>query len=287
MANPSQINAGLHFRLFSRAFVAHDTDTDKRVAFASLDVGMGGFVVKNRVVSELQKIFPGEYSHENVALSGTHTHSGPAGFLQNTMLQFAGGGFVPATVDAFVNGTVAAIANAHRSVQPVDIHMNVGQVLNASINRSPSAYLRNPEEERALYKYNTDKNMTLLKFTKKSKSFGDVAEGDDLGMFNWFAVHPTSMNNTNLLVSGDNKGYASYLTERQFNGPTAAGIRPGQSGFVAAYVAGLSFDDVVAVRECICFHVRLVIFSVLFACHRMDDCLPSVPVGTLLRTWAM
>ena len=28
------------------------------------------------------------------------------------------------------------------------------------------------------------------------------------------------MNNTNLLVSGDNKGYASYLFERAKNGPT-------------------------------------------------------------------
>ena len=113
MANPSQISEGLHFRLFSRAFVAKDTDTDKHVAFASLDVGMGGFVIKNGVVDALEKLYPGVYTDENVCLSGTHTHSGPAGFLQNTMLQFAGGGFVQATVDAFVNGTVASIVQAH------------------------------------------------------------------------------------------------------------------------------------------------------------------------------
>ena len=33
-----------------------------------------------------------------------------------------------------------------------------------------------------------------------------------------FAVHATSMNNTNTLVSGDNKGYASYAMEKHFNG---------------------------------------------------------------------
>lgn len=59
---------------------------------------IGGFVVKNRVVAGLEKALPGIYSIENLCLSGTHTHSGPAGFLQNTMLQFAGGGFVPETV---------------------------------------------------------------------------------------------------------------------------------------------------------------------------------------------
>ena len=56
------------------------------------------------------------------------------------------------------------------------------------------------------YQYNTDHNMTLLKMVS--------ATGDELGMFNWFAVHGTSMNNTNVLISGDNKGAASYLFEQ-------------------------------------------------------------------------
>ena len=33
----------------------------------------------------------------------------------------------------------------------------------------------------------------------------------------WFPVHTTSMNNTNDLISGDNKGYASYLMEQHMN----------------------------------------------------------------------
>ena len=35
--------------------------------------------------------------------------------------------------------------------------------------------------------------------------------------FSWFAVHCTSMNNTNELISSDNKGYASYLMEQSIN----------------------------------------------------------------------
>ena len=38
-----------------------------------------------------------------------------------------------------------------------------------------------------------------------------------MGVINWFAVHPTSMNNTNHLISGDNKGLASQLLERYVN----------------------------------------------------------------------
>lgn len=47
------------------------------------------------------------------------------------------------------------------------------------------------------------------------------AKGHGIGMVNWFAVHGTSMNNTNELVSGDNKGYASYLFEKAMNGKDA------------------------------------------------------------------
>ena len=38
--------------------------------------------------------------------------------------------------------------------------------------------------------------------------------GQEVGLINWFAVHATSMGNDNLLISGDNKGYASYLFEK-------------------------------------------------------------------------
>ena len=38
-----------------------------------------------------------------------------------------------------------------------------------------------------------------------------------LSLFSWYAVHCTSMNNTNQLISGDNKGYASYLFEKSMN----------------------------------------------------------------------
>lgn len=58
------------------------------------------------------------------------------------------------------------------------------------------------------------------------------SQGTDLGMVNWFAVHQTSMNNTNVLVSGDNKGYASLLMEKAMN---PQGTLPGKGSFVGAF----------------------------------------------------
>jgi len=231
MANPAQVNAGLHQRLWARTLAAHDPATGKRFALVSLDAGMGGIVLKNRVVKGLAERLPGLYTDENVAISGTHTHSGPSGFLQDTIFQFAGSGWQPHTIAAMVEGVVESVVAAHRNLAPARASVAVGELENASINRSPSAYLLNPPAERALYTGDTDLNMTVLRVD----SADGTAASKSLGMFAWFAVHPTSMNNTNKLVSGDNKGYASYMMERAMNGETAAGAPPGAGPFVAAF----------------------------------------------------
>ena len=58
------------------------------------------------------------------------------------------------------------------------------------------------------------------------------SDGAGIGMINWFAVHCTSMNNTNHLISADNKGHASILMEQAMSLP---GTLPGQAKFVAAF----------------------------------------------------
>ena len=53
----------------------------------------------------------------------------------------------------------------------------------------------------------TDKNLTTLLF--------EVDNGP-VGQFNWFAVHPTAMNNTNTLITGDSQGRAPNMLENEF-----------------------------------------------------------------------
>ena len=51
---------------------------------------------------------------------------------------------------------------AHESVRPGQLEVAAGELLEANINRSPTAYLENPAAERARYEHDIDKNMTLL-----------------------------------------------------------------------------------------------------------------------------
>lgn len=62
---------------------------------------------------------------------------------------------------------------------------------------------------------------------RQDSSPGSIPLPDNriLGVINWFAVHPTSMNNTNKLISSDNVGYASVLMEKALNGN---GTMPGK-----------------------------------------------------------
>lgn len=62
------------------------------------------------------------------------------------------------------------------------------------------------------YKYDTDKTLAQVRFLTPNDKI--------IGVINWFAVHPTSMNNTNKLISSDNVGYASVLCEKELNGNT-------------------------------------------------------------------
>jgi neutral ceramidase len=219
-------------RQWARAFVVEDNG--KHVAFVSMDGGMGSDLVNKRVVEALNVKLPGVYSYENVCISGTHTHSTPGGFHQYVMLEVPSFGFVPESMDAMVTGVTNAIVKAHQSLAPgtikyTDTHGHGAEKLfGANINRSPTSYLLNPQAERDEYEDegDTDKGMLMVRF--------DAADGTPLGQVNWFAVHGTSLNNTNTLVSGDNRGYASYLFERDMNGKD---VLPGKGKFVAAFAA--------------------------------------------------
>ncbi|KAI8521297.1 Neutral ceramidase [Branchiostoma belcheri] len=222
-ANPAQQSSGIHFRQFSRAFIVSDPQNTTRTVFVSVDCAMVSQILKIEVVKKLKPLFGNAYNESNVCLSAIHTHSGPAGFLQYVLFDVTSLGFVRESFNALVDGIVASIQRAHNNVVPGDLYLNQGELQDANINRSPTAYLNNPESERAKYDANTDKNMVVLKFVDQ--------HGTGLGMISWFAVHCTSMNNTNGLISGDNKGYASQLFEADMN----PGSLAGQGSFVAAF----------------------------------------------------
>ncbi|KAJ8978006.1 hypothetical protein NQ317_004551 [Molorchus minor] len=229
-AKSGQKGCGIHLRQFSRAFIFDDGEN--RVAYVTVDACMMNHGVKKAVLKRLGELYNNTYTTNNLILSGTHTHGTPGGFLMDVMLDLPNFGFVEDTFDALIDGITKSITRAHESMVEARIFINSGELLEANINRSPASYLFNPEEERAKYPYDVDKDLVQLKFLRSS-------DDAPIGAINWFAVHPTSMNNTNCLVTSDNVGYASILLEKSVD--TAA--LPGQTSFVGAF-ASTNLGDV-------------------------------------------
>ncbi|XP_030892124.1 neutral ceramidase-like [Leptonychotes weddellii] len=160
---PGQNARGILTRLYSRAFIMAEPDGSNRVVFVSTDIGMVSQRLRLEVLNRLQSKYGSLYRRDNIILSGTHTHSGPAGFFQYTMFVIASEGFSNRTFEYMVTGIVKSIEMAHKNMKPGKIFINKGIVEGAQINRSPSSYLQNPESERARYSSNTDKEMVVLK----------------------------------------------------------------------------------------------------------------------------
>nr|KYP76212.1 Neutral ceramidase [Cajanus cajan] len=206
-ANTGQIASGIHFRLRARAFIVAEPKGN-RVVFVNLDACMASQIVKIKVIERLKERYGDLYTEKNVAISGIHTHAGPGGYLQYVVYIVTSFGFVHQSFDVIVDGIEKCIIQAHENLRPGSIFVNKGELLDAGVNRSPSAYLNNPAAERRKYRYNVDKEMTLLKFV--DDDWGPV------GSFNWFPTHGTSMSRTNSLISGDNKGAAARFMEDWF-----------------------------------------------------------------------
>jgi len=53
--------------------------------------------------------YAARFTERNVAISGTHSHSGPAGFFQTMLPEVTSLGAVKQSTDAFVDGIVKSI----------------------------------------------------------------------------------------------------------------------------------------------------------------------------------
>jgi neutral ceramidase len=199
----SQQTTGLHNRLRARAFVI--ATSQRRLLLVVCELPLLLESVHREVLRRLAATYGELYTLDNVMLTATHTHCGPGGYSEHLLYNSNTHGFRPQTFGAIVDGIVEAVAHAHADLAPAHLSLANADLHDASINRSPSAFVRNPDADRAHFPNQIDPQTTLLRIERAGRLVGVV---------NWFATHGTSMTNRNTLISGDNKGYAAYRWER-------------------------------------------------------------------------
>lgn len=247
-ASLTQVGSGLRQRVYSRAFIVGDVDnpTD-RIIYLVLDTQSGDSAVRLGILEGLAALGSNYsmYGASNVAVTGTHQHSGPGAWFNYLLPQITSLGFSTQSYQAIVDGAVLSVQRAHESLTTV-IHiptsrmgqeergiradrfqgyLDVGKtnITDGNLSRSLYAYMANPQAERAKYSSSTDTEMTLLRFQRAS-------DLKNIGVLSWFAVHGTSMLENNTHITGDNKGVASYLFEKAMLDDSDAA-----DGFVAGF----------------------------------------------------
>ncbi|KAK4190805.1 Neutral/alkaline nonlysosomal ceramidase [Podospora australis] len=226
-ANTEQIGTGLRQRIYARSFIIGEIGKPaNRFVYTILDTMSGDTAVRRGILEGVAALGSGYsvYGQSNVAITGTHSHSGPGAWFNYLLPQVTSLGFDKQAYQAIVDGAVLSIQRAHESLQEGYLDFGTTRVDDANINRSLYAYLANPASERAQYGDDSvDKTLTLLRFQRAS-------DGKNVGVLTWFPVHPTSMLGNNTHVTGDNKGLAAYYFEKSVKGDSLAA-----DGFVAGF----------------------------------------------------
>lgn len=233
---PFQVFTGLHTRQYTRAFAIESPCNGRRITFLSADIGLmwpglrAGVLDAIAADPELSRFYTGD----NVMLSATHTHQGPAGYSHDDGGNFFHFGYDDLVYRTIVDGMVAAIRLAHANLearqQTAPIQLAVGELLNTNINRSLPAFVLNSEPERREFLDDRDEPVEV---DKRFVQLNLVREGSAVGVINWFGVHGTVLGPELNLVSSDNKGYASLGFERIMH--TRYDAVPGADDFVAAF----------------------------------------------------
>ena len=234
---PLQVFSGLHTRLYARAFALASPCNGKRVLFVSADIGLIWPALRIGVLEQLaaDSALAAHYGGDNVMISATHTHQGPAGYSHDDGGNLFHLGYDDLNYRIIVDGIVGAIRQAHANIEAnrstATIRLAVAELLNTNINRSPPAFALNSAAERGEFlnargePVDTDKRFVQLSLVRRG--------GSAVGVINWFGVHPTILGPNLDLVGSDHKGYASLGFEKLMG--TRYDAAPGADTFVAAF----------------------------------------------------
>lgn len=232
---PHNIVSDVHTRLYARAYFieSDNAQASGNICIAVAEIAFITPILKIKVLEILRARYPqAGISEAGLLLCAQHTHSAPGGYSYHPLYNLSTPGLHKEILETYAEGIARAIGNAFNFRKAGRVKLGSGEMeeeRKVSFNRSMKAYNANEDVE-PLDAENShlavNREMTLLLF--------EDLEGNRLGSVNWYAVHTTSIPNTNLKIHSDNKGYASlYLEEHHRDNPDyAAAFAQGHSGDV-------------------------------------------------------
>jgi neutral ceramidase len=224
---------GVRNKLYSRVFYFQDK-TGAGIAYICLDLGYVTHAMRRGIEEEMARRHP-QIDPRGLIIACTHTHSAYGGCAHEPLYNVVTPGYHPHLVENIVEKSMAALDEAIATAAPGEIHFAAGDIpeeLPVAWNRSLHSYNRNPD----VTKY-TEKECHLA--VNREMQALTVRRGSRLAaLMTWFGVHATCLGNRLTNLDGDNKGYASQLTEKALPDNGVAIFAQAACGDVSPYYHG-------------------------------------------------
>lgn len=220
--------------LLVRAMALGDADGN-RVVFVVADLWSGSRFLHERV-AELTRASIG-LDVDRLVLMGTHTHTGPSGFIGNDLYDFFAahtGSFDDVVAEELAQRIAGTVREAWEKRQPARVRVDVRKAWGLSRNRSWPAFTRNPgyetwnaqgmpggdaPAELAGRQKAVDPRVTVL------SAYG--TNGERLGVFATFACHNTAVGHS-----------APWQYDSDWTGAAASHVEASEGGVALVALSG-------------------------------------------------
>ncbi|WP_336953385.1 neutral/alkaline non-lysosomal ceramidase N-terminal domain-containing protein [Acinetobacter sp. AS167] len=197
--------------LFARSFSIRSLALEQPIIFCCLDFGCITYAIRSGVVERLKQKFTDQFNEQHLVLMATHTHSGPGGCAYEALYNMPTPGFVAEHLETVVNAVMLSISNAIGTEKETEIRYQCCQFphdIPVAWNRSLQAYNRNPD---VIQRTEAETHLAL---NREMQLIGFYRDDQLCSFISLFGVHATCLSSQLKAHDGDNKGYASALSEQ-------------------------------------------------------------------------
>ncbi len=178
------------------------------------------------VYRRLREHFP-SLEPAQLMLTANHTHAAPGGYSHHLIYHINMPGFHAGVFERMASGIVESALEAYRRRAPAEVIFSAEAFppeVPVAFNRAMEAYKKNPMAQ-------TDRPELAVDRTAYQLTFRPSGH-----IINWFGTHTTTIQQQNLCISSDHKGYAAELCEEEgivaaFAQTTAGDVTPNYFSF--------------------------------------------------------
>jgi neutral ceramidase len=226
--NSRHVAHSVESQLYARVF-AFETPEAGPYFWVEVDLCMVSTAVYQETFQRLHRLFP-SLRPSHLMITANHTHAAPSGYSYHLLYHISTPGFHRGVFEKIVSGIVEAAQKAYQARQPAELHYAAEAFpphVPIAFNRAIPAFLKNKAVDPKLADYpELAVDRTAYQLTVKPAAH----------FINWFGTHTTTIQETNLCISSDHKGYASEICEQTgrvaaFAQTTAGDVTPNHFAF--------------------------------------------------------